>query len=388
MARRRASLVLSSMMVVVMTAMAPARAGPLPGRPATCDGTWQLVPSPNVGDASFLSAVSADSATDAWAVGTWEEGTDEKTLVEHWDGSTWTVVASPSPGTQFNYLSDVVALSPTDAWAVGVRASKSLARTLVEHWDGRSWSVVPSLNVGNEENDLFGVAAISASDVWAVGQQFSARGAYLLEHWDGTGWTSFPAGYRPGDSHSLLAVAGAASNDAWAVGSSTPRGGGPTLTLAEHWDGTTWSIVPTVNPEPKHTNQLYDVTSPSASDVWTVGYYEASLTSTQTLIEHWDGTTWSRSTSVDATTDDFLLSVSADGASDAWAVGNAFDAGLSQTLIEHWDGTGWTLSTSPSRFAAGSFLEGVSARTANDVWAVGDGYAGAGLVKTIIEHLC
>src|SRR5262245_63655047 len=127
--------------------------------PATCDGTWQVVPSANVGRSSYLEDVSADSATDAWAVGEWAGATGyARTLVEHWDGVTWTVVSSPSPGPLYSFLDDVVALSPTDAWAVGVQSGVGTTRTLVERWDGTSWSVVPSVDVGNGENELLGVA--------------------------------------------------------------------------------------------------------------------------------------------------------------------------------------------------------------------------------------
>ena len=332
-------------------AMSPALASNDRQALTTCDGTWQVVSSPNVGQATYLEDVSADSSTDAWAVGEYQTTNGyDRTLVEHWDGVTWTVVSSPNPGPLFNYLADVVALSPADVWAVGVQAGVGTSQTLVEHWDGTSWIVVPSVNVGNGENGLFGVGAIGADDVWAVGHQFSTRGSLLVEHWDGTAWTRVPAGHRANSSHDLEAVAGVATDDVWAVGDTTTIGGGPTRTLAEHWDGAAWTIAPTVNPEEKHANVLVDVAAPSSTDVWSVGSYEASLTSNQSLIEHWDGNAWSLVASADATSDDFLLGVSADSGSDAWAVGIALDHGLSQTLIEHWDGAAWAVAPAPSPF--------------------------------------
>ena len=243
----RAFLVL--LLLSFSVANSPAHASPGGRSPTTCDGTWQVVPSPHVGRSSYLEDVSADSATDAWAVGGWSGAIGyDRTLVEHWDGLTWTVVSSPSPGPLYSLLTDVVALSPTDVWAVGIQAGVNTTHTLVEHWDGTLWSVVPSVDVGNGENDLFGVTAFGTDDVWAVGQQFSTQGSLLIEHWDGASWTRTPASYRPNSSGAFLGVAGAASNDVWAVGNSTTIGGGPTRTLAEHWDGTAWTIVPTVNP--------------------------------------------------------------------------------------------------------------------------------------------
>jgi hypothetical protein len=71
----------------------------------------------------------------------------------------------------------VTAISPTNAWAVGAydavatpgRATPD--ETLIEHWNGKSWTVQKSPNPGGSgnNNDLYDVAAASPSDVWAVG---------------------------------------------------------------------------------------------------------------------------------------------------------------------------------------------------------------------------
>jgi hypothetical protein len=81
------------------------------------------------------------------------------------------VVASPSPASN-DTLTGVAARSATDVWAVGNRQDRSGAipidRTLTEHWNGSTWSVVPSPNVGGNDNLLNGVGAASG-DVWTVG---------------------------------------------------------------------------------------------------------------------------------------------------------------------------------------------------------------------------
>src|SRR5438105_15142308 len=61
----------------------------------------------------------------------------------------WTVVPSPSVGTDINELEGVAALSTTDAWAVGFFRARNTYRTLTEHFNGSTWSVVPSPNVGS-----------------------------------------------------------------------------------------------------------------------------------------------------------------------------------------------------------------------------------------------
>jgi hypothetical protein len=97
-------------------------------------------------------------------VGAYGDGTTAKQLIQHWDGTNWTVVASPSLPTP-NELTAVSAVAANDVWAVG---GNSGGQALTQHWDGSTWSVIPNPNPGTF-NRLFGVAAISSNDVWAVG---------------------------------------------------------------------------------------------------------------------------------------------------------------------------------------------------------------------------
>src|SRR5438045_3149994 len=89
--------------------------------------------------------------------------------------TTWSVVSSPNRGTDFNRLDAVNATSPSDAWAVGTgRATpSSQLLTLTEHFNGTSWSLVSSPSVGSSTNELLAVDAASATDAWAVGRYYS-----------------------------------------------------------------------------------------------------------------------------------------------------------------------------------------------------------------------
>src|SRR5438876_2306731 len=98
-------------------------------------------------------------ANDIWALGF---GNVNGTLIEHWNGTAWSVVPSPNV---VGPLYGVATVSVNDVWAMGF----SGVRTLIEHWDGTSWSVVSSPNVGAGSNQLVRSAAVSANDVWAVG---------------------------------------------------------------------------------------------------------------------------------------------------------------------------------------------------------------------------
>ena len=126
--------------------------GVLPDSPQNapaCGPNWMAVPSPDQGPVQYtLNGVASVSANDVWAVGDLLGSTGEfQTLVEHWDGSAWSVVASPNQGTSSNYLYGVTAISASNVWAVG-SYNGSVVQTLVEHWNGSAWSVVSSPNIG------------------------------------------------------------------------------------------------------------------------------------------------------------------------------------------------------------------------------------------------
>src|SRR5690348_8627928 len=68
-------------------------------------GTWTLVASPSVpGVGQGLFAVTAISASDAWAVGdVYNQALgDQQTLTQHWDGTRWQIVTSPSLRNAYN----------------------------------------------------------------------------------------------------------------------------------------------------------------------------------------------------------------------------------------------------------------------------------------------
>src|SRR5262249_5307276 len=85
-----------------------------------------------------LDGVAATSARNAWAVGDRGNG---KTLIMHWNGTTWKQVPSPSPASG-STLSGVAATSARNAWAVGV--INSTAKVLIVRWNGTTWKKVPN----------------------------------------------------------------------------------------------------------------------------------------------------------------------------------------------------------------------------------------------------
>ena len=325
------------------------------GGVAQASAPWKVLASPNVGQLSNgLAAVSAFSRTDAWTVGTSQtSGADFRTLAEHWDGTAWSVVSTPDGGI-LDRLNGVVQLAPNDAWAVGVdyNLSAQAYQTLVEHWDGSAWTIVPSPNGGTRYDALQAVAAVGPSDVWAVGVTQTSgqtiRNLTLTEHWDGTSWSIVPSPNRPGESDAwLLGISAASANDLWAVGFDH------TGALAERWDGASWSIVTTPNPSGAF-GELASVGAIGSSDVWAVGNSRIAGAQSRTLTEHWDGKTWTIVASPsNGRLNNFLAGVSVLAANDVWAVGTFVkqlipQGSANRTLTEHWNGQRWSIVASPN----------------------------------------
>lgn len=166
-----------------------------------------------------------------------------------------------------------------------------------------------------------------------------------------------------GDFNSLNAVTALASDDVWAVGQFRQYAGTDyDQTLAEHWNGTQWKVVPMPAPS-QPIAILAGAAATGPKDVWAVGYEQAVGQSYRTLIEHWDGNAW---TIVDdGTNQGWLTSVAALSSADVWAAGSTDYIG--SALVEHWDGKSWT----PTLLANGVFLRGLAAISHDDIWVVG-----------------
>jgi hypothetical protein len=352
---------------------------------AACRG-WTVVSSPSRASAT-LSAVAATSARDVWAVGSFNSGGSFKTLIEHWNGSRWSITPSPNPAGGFhttNALGGVVAITPTNAWAFGFyeKATTSF-RTLIEHWNGTKWSVVPSPNSGSGENTLAAAVARSATDIWAVGYHNDpGTRRTLTERWNGSKWAVVASPSVGTGDNFLFGAAAAPGGPVWAVGSDSVSFG---QTLALRWNGHAWTAGTTASPG-GGDRFLQSVTMPAARYALAVGS-DLAGSQTRALAERWTGSGWSVVPAASPAADyNGLQSVAATSTSSAWAVGTrrASPGSAFRTLSEHWNGTSWTTVASPSPGSGDDWLFGVTAVPAGGgLWAVGT--TGAG---TLTEFRC
>lgn len=358
---------------------------------ASACGVWSVVPSPSVagqGDSS-LGAVAAASTNDVWAVGNHVLAAPSipRTLIEHWDGQTWSIVSSPDFGPYNNQLWGVSAPAANAAFAVGnYIAGNFHSQTLIEQWNGKHWSIVPSPNLGTDDF-LFGVSALSASQAFAVGYYQDAQGTFhtLIESWNGAFW-SVVSSPTPGAAAILQGVTSSAPDNAWAVGQ-TYRSNAPAQALLEHWNGSTWTVA--ASPDLPTNGMIFGAATAPDGTVFGAGNLESDTGPFATLTEQRTASGWHFVPSPNqGQVESKLYGVAAPASNDAWSVGEFTDNnGNAQTLIEHWDGSQWQIVASPSPGSGSNILGAVAALSAHDIWAVG-GFDTGGPTLTLIEHFC
>jgi len=333
---------------------------------ASSTRTWAIAPSAHTSPTqnNDLSAVSCPSPTACVAVGTFNNGTNDQTLVEMWNGITWAIApsANTSP-TQNNALNAVSCPSPTTCVAVGYSYNGAHYRTLIETWDGTAWTITPSPDTSGTLNDILnGVSCTSTSACVAVGRYESDTNEQtLIETWDGTAWS---IAVSPNASTTLPNVLESVSctSPTACVSVGYYSDGSNDQTLVATWDGTAWSITPSPNPSTTQFNFLEGVSCTTPTRCVAVGGY-GPKGEYLTLVEAWDGTAWTVmvSPNVPATQSDRLNGVSCTSLKSCVAVGSYSDSSTDQTLVETWDGTAWSITPSPNpSISQHNYLAGVS----------------------------
>ena len=383
------------------SSLAAAATGTASTRPAVSVAQQRLfsniaTPNPNSGGA--LAGVSADSRSDAWAVGNYSTPARPYVpFIARWNGTSWKTVPSPNPGlADGTSLRDVSALSATDAWAVGTYTpSPGTAGALILHWDGTRWRQVRSPSA--EDPELYAVSAVSATDVWAVGIYSTDKVKPFIVHWNGARWTQVPSP-SPGFAGILNGVSARSATDAWAVGDYAPTASGQLRPLTLHWNGTRWTEVrsPGLATATGDTG-LLGVSTISADDAWAAGY-SASI-NRATFLLHWNGTRWARVCTPEPPApqpgsgervETVLSGVSAGSPADVMVTGwyvtidKADDISYTEFTL-HWNGRNWAQLPSPAS-ASGGQLYDTSVVSRNDVWAVGIATPDVGASRSLIQN--
>ena len=248
---------------------------------------WGVLSSPNpTGSSANLSAVACPSTKSCFAVGSYTSGSGQRTLIEHWNGAAWGFLTGANPGGSTDAsLTGVACPNLKGCFAVGSYTNPGATNTLIEHWNGTQWTIQPSPNPSGSVSNLRGIACPSAQSCFAVGAAATGSGfRTLAEHWNGASW-GFLATANPSTATgaNLNSVACPNTKSCFAVGNYSTVSA--VKTLAEHWNGSNWSTQASTNPS--SSASLSAVACPNTKSCFTVGNSQV-----KTLIEHWNGSSW------------------------------------------------------------------------------------------------
>jgi hypothetical protein len=203
----------------------------------------------------------------------------------------------------------------------------------------------------------------------------------LVLHWNGRTWSQVPSP-NPGKlNNSLSGLASVSASSVWTTelynNSSSMAGTSQIL----HWNGRTWSKV-AAGPS---GSELTDVTASSATNAWAVGDDAKGLS----LALHWNGRAWTRVPTPNVKPNQLinvLWSVTVLSPTSAWAVGtaqNVFSTFEGTAIEMHWNGRTWSMMTSPAP-GGNSGLFAVQATSAASPWAVGEYGLSSQVQRTLV----
>ncbi len=345
--------------------------------------SWALVSSPNAAGSvtDELNGLSCATSISCMSVGYYAVGSNEQTLIEKWNGTAWSVVGSPNMNSTQDTLHGISCVSSTFCMSVGAYFNGSMNQTLTEKWHGGTWNVIASPNAGSTGySELDSVSCATITFCMAVGESFNGT---LAEKWNGSSWTVVSSP----DQSSLDALSGGVS----CVSSTFCMAGGyfytgtTYQTLIEKWNGSSWTVVSSPNSSASQWNFIDGITCTSASFCMSAGDYNNGLND-QTLIEKWNGNTWTVVSSPDSSPTQYndLDGITCVSTTFCMAAGD-YSGTNAQTLIEKWNGSTWSLVSSPnSSSTQDNYLYSLSCASSTFCMAVGQ-FPGSTNSRTLIE---
>lgn len=339
----------------------------------------QAAPARGAKRNDMIFAISCADAAHCWAVGDHGQGSNTLSLVEAYQGTRWAVQSSPNvsnsvTGFYQDELYGIACPSATDCWAVGDYYENSPGEIpLIEHYDGSAWSIVTgptnaALNFSGATLD--GISCLSSNDCWAVGEGSDT----LVEQYNGSTWSIVPSAQagNPGTDR-LSAVTCSSADACWAVGtqdySDTYAGAITGQPLIESYNGASWTVVASPSLRTQTQNQLLGVSCRSANSCSAVGSLgllyrkKHTIYSSEPLIEQLSAGTW-RVAQDQVPSGGYLGGISCPTSSSCWAAGGD---NAEKGMVESLSGSHWVAKTGVARLG----LNTVACLSSSDCWAVG-----------------
>jgi hypothetical protein len=260
-------------------------------------------------------------------------------LAELWTGKWRILTAANPPGTTLSALDDVSCTSTTFCMMVGSAGGTHTSHATAYSWNGRQLRrlSVPA-PAKTSTAILGGLSCATRASCVAVGG-FTKGGRFLAyaATWNGRAWKTRTLPNAKGERQTILeAVSCPRAGRCVAVGEGAEPGA---RTVAELLTGGSWRILPT----PARTSSgLIGVDCPGVGRCFAAGF-----AGRLSLAETWNGRTWTvqRTPRTPAPFNGTqLLHVSCVSSSRCEAVGSRFNPkNLNRTLAESWNGHSWQI---------------------------------------------
>jgi hypothetical protein len=305
-----------------------------------------------------LNSIACPSAAECFAVGSVGSFNvaDHRQLIEMWNGTAWSVQALGNPkGTANDFMTSVSCGGPSLCFTVGNENDNTGLNpgVLLEKWNGTSWSVQPPLPepAGATGIRLQAVSCVSPAECTAVGTDvfpgFTSDGT-LAEHWNGTSWSIEPMPAQAKSAEPDLFSVSCSGTACMAAGSMLGSGG-TEVPLAEWFNGTAWSVVHPAVPAGSTGIAVNGLACTSPAACYAVGVTGGSAGSAVTLIERWNGTSWSVVPSPNAPGTNTLTGISCVSTQSCIAVGESSTGSSTlSTLALKLSAGHWTITPTPS----------------------------------------
>jgi hypothetical protein len=170
---------------------------------------WSVLPSPDAGkqpENDQAVGVSCPSQRFCMLLDLFDDEAKQDMATFAWDGTSWSALPTPNPGPGTNALYRVDCTSAVSCTAVGTEVLGQTAVALIEHWNGSSWSVTPTSAESSADN-LTGVSCTGAGWCAAVGDRVTTVGprtVQTLAEVSPAGTWAFSKTGNPSPSYSAL----------------------------------------------------------------------------------------------------------------------------------------------------------------------------------------
>jgi hypothetical protein len=349
--------------------------------------SWKVVKSPNPLGLynGVLNGIACPAATECIGVGDGSTtGSTLGTLIQNWNGTAWSPVASPNPtGADAAYpqLNAVSCPTATACTAVGTTLltsndSVSLVEQMTSTSKKATWSVVASPDLsGASSTVLTAVSCPDTTTCFAVGWSRVPSSSFVpdlvttVEEWTAASkaWT-VKTSPNPTDAlqSRLNGVSCLTATNCVAVGFGLTSSS--TTAFSETWDGSTWSLVTVTPPSGAADTELQAINCQTASGTiacFAAGRtYATEFSAPESLVEVWNGSSWSPMTTRDASgvVDNILFGISCQSTTTCTAVGESDlnNSGGRQTLVEQLAAGTWSLEASQNASGGSSSLAAVA----------------------------